>query len=157
MAKIQVANRTSIVDGTRVVVSADTHMIISVVVQTPTIITIAKTFSCLGTIPPHNITAGWVKILSSTPLMKAQNSLLARIPNFAIVPIRTETSHLLRRDCPLDPISPRKRQGLRKLREDQPKVILTVNKGVTMVVLDKQDYINKAQTYCHKRTPTDPS
>ena len=73
---------------------------------------------------PDNITARWVKILSSTPLMEAQNSLLARGPNFALVlrysptgeyiatvkvclklfprvaaESKTETSHLLRKDC----------------------------------------------------------
>ena len=32
-----------------------------------------------------------------------------------------------------------------ELMEDQSRVIITVDKGLVMVVLDKQDYINKTQ------------
>ena len=78
------------------------------------------------------------KTCPPTPLIEAQNSLLARDPDFTIVPryspkgeyitavkqvclklspkavteLRTETGCLLKRGCPLDPTSPRKRLGL---------------------------------------------
>ena len=36
-------------------------------------------------------------------------------------------------------------RALKELGKDQSRVILTVDKGVALVVLDKQDYINKVQ------------
>ena len=45
---------------------------------------------------------------------------------------------------------------IKELAEYQSRVILIVDKGVAMVVLDKQDYINKAHDL-HKRTHTEPS
>ena len=33
---------------------------------------------------------------------------------------------------------------MRELKRDKPRIVLTADKGVTMVVMDRQDYINKA-------------
>ena len=86
------------------------------------------------TIVDDNIRAKWVVNLSSSPLTEAQETLLARGPNFSIVPkcplkegymakveeaclklppkeaaeLRTETSHLLKRVLP-NPISAERR------------------------------------------------
>ena len=35
--------------------------------------------------------------------------------------------------------------GLVELKKDKDRIILTADKGVAMVILDKEDYINKAQ------------
>ena len=53
-------------------------------------------------------------------------------------------------------------KALKELRQDMDKVILTVDKGVAMVVPEKQDYINKAQDILVKRDtyrplPADPT
>ena len=37
------------------------------------------------------------------------------------------------------------RRGLVQLKRDKDKVVLTVDKGVAMVVMDKQDYTNKCR------------
>ena len=34
---------------------------------------------------------------------------------------------------------------LKQLREDQEKIVLTADKGVAMVVLDKKDYVDKVE------------
>ena len=34
--------------------------------------------------------------------------------------------------------------ALRELKRDRDRIVLTADKGVAMVVMDKQDYINKA-------------
>ena len=37
-------------------------------------------------------------------------------------------------------------KALTELKQDQSRVVLTADKGVAMVIMDQQDYINKAQT-----------
>ena len=64
------------------------------------------------------------------------------------------TSHL---------ISLRERPGPKKeFRKDKDRIIITVNKGVAMVVLDRQDYIRKAkdllaQRYTYRLLTPDPT
>ena len=36
--------------------------------------------------------------------------------------------------------------GLAKLKRDKDRVVLTVDKGVAMVVIDREDYIRKAES-----------
>ena len=54
-----------------------------------------------------------------------------------------------------------KRTALHQLRKDKDRIILTADKGVAMVVLDKEDYINKAKellnTQAYKEIPKDPT
>ena len=45
-------------------------------------------------------------------------------------------------NCNLNPAQCR---ALTQLKQDTTRVVLTVDKGVTMVIMDQQDYINKAQ------------
>ena len=51
--------------------------------------------------------------------------------------------------------------GLAQLKKDKDRAILTVDKGVAMVVIDKEDYINKAQELLAQPTyrpiPKDPT
>ena len=42
-------------------------------------------------------------------------------------------------------ISQEETKAIKELKSDSSRVILTVDKGVAMVVMDKQDYLNKAQ------------
>ena len=161
------------VDKMKVAILADTCMEITVANQNPnpnvssiisasnnttatTPKTAATTTSGPVTSAPDNLTAKWVKNLSSKPLMVAQNSLLARGPNFNIVPryspkgeyitgvekvclklpskaaaeLRNETRCLLRWDCPLKPnITQKETRAIKEIREVQTQVILTADKG----------------------------
>ena len=113
----------------------------------------------------------WVINLSTTPLTSAQEALLARGPNFTIVPkypprnlvlvieeagtrlspreaeeCRAESSQLLRKICtPLQPnLTLEEQRAIQELKEDHSWVVLTVDKGVAMVVMDREDYTDKA-------------
>ena len=53
-------------------------------------------------------------------------------------------------------------KALTELKQDNSRVVLTVDKGVAMVIMDQQDYINKAQTLLqdtntYKILPKDPT
>ena len=113
----------------------------------------------------------WVHNLSKTPLTEDQEKVLARGPNFAIVTkppvgkyisqiervcqqlnqgkaeeLRGETKAILKNIRPPRPnISKREEKAIQELRKDQEKIILTTDKGVAMVVLDKDDYIRKSE------------
>ena len=113
----------------------------------------------------------WVISLSSISLTKAENSLLTRGPNFAIVSKyspKGEYIAIVKKSCLKSPPSQQQNSGLKlgiyskgtpprpniteeetralkELREEQSRVILIVDKGKAMVVQDKQDYINMAQ------------
>ena len=49
---------------------------------------------------------------------------------------------------------------LRELKRDRDCIILTADKGVAMVIMDRQDYINKATSLLNQNTyrsiPRDP-
>ena len=113
----------------------------------------------------------WVHNLSKTPLTEDQEKVLARGPNFAIVAkppvgkyisqiervcqqldqgkaeeLRGETKAILKNIRPPRPnISKREEKAIQELRKDQEKIILTMDKGVAMVVLDKDDYIRNSE------------
>ena len=42
-------------------------------------------------------------------------------------------------------ITREKKKALRELKEDKDRIVLTVDKGVAMVVLDKREYLEKAE------------
>ena len=42
--------------------------------------------------------------------------------------------------------------ALRELKKDRDRIVLTADKGVAMVVLDRQDYINKANHLLNQNT-----
>ena len=135
-----------------------------------------------------NTNSKWVINLSKVELTKAQRSLLEKGPNFAISPnnipnvdyitaIETVCSKLkednaaeLRREIkgilkkgkiPKPNLNKEERTALTQLRKDKDRVILTVDKGVALVVLDKEDYNNKARdllnTPAYKELPRDPT
>ena len=51
--------------------------------------------------------------------------------------------------------------ALRELKWDRDHIVLTANEGVAMVIMDRQDYINKANSLLNQNTyraiPWDPT
>ena len=114
----------------------------------------------------------WVVNLSSVPLTPKQESLLAKGPNFALAPLnhpnvefisaielvcqnllnqdfqelRVETNDLPRKAKALKSnITKEESKTLKELRGDQERIVLTADKGVAKVVLDKKDYVDKVE------------
>ena len=114
----------------------------------------------------------WVINMSKTPLMEAQENLLAHGPNFAITPrsppigeyiaaveqmcqklthgeaeeMRAEVKAVLKKvQHPKVNITRAEQKALSELKKDNTRVILTADKGTCLVVMDKEDYINKSQ------------
>ena len=120
----------------------------------------------------------WVHNLSKTPLTEDQEKVLARGPNFAVVAkppvgkyisqiergcqqlnqgkaeeLRGETKAILKNIRPSRPnISKGEEKATQELRNDQGKIILTTDKGVAMVVLEKEDYIRKSEDLLKQNT-----
>ena len=116
--------------------------------------------------------------LSKTPLTKDQEKVLARGPNFAATAkppvseyisqiekacqqldqgkaeeLRGETKAMLKNiRLPRPNISKKEEKAIQELRKDQSKIVLTVDKGVAMVVLEKEDYIRKSEDLLKKNT-----
>ena len=136
----------------------------------------------------NNSNSKWVINLSKVELTQAQRSMLEKGPNFAISPnnipnldyitaietvcsklkeddaaeLRGEINGILKKGkTPKPNLDKEERIALNQLRKDKDRVILTADKGVTMVVLDKEDYINKAKdllnTPVYKEIPKDPT
>ena len=126
-----------------------------------------------------------------TPLTNEQLSLLQKGPNFAITPqippieayitateqassklpaqeadeFRTEVNKILKQQqhhnnhCNLNPFQHR---ALTQLKQDNSRVVLTADKGVAMIIMDQEDYTNKAQallqdTNTYKILPKEPT
>ena len=108
----------------------------------------------------------WVKNLSDTPLTEAQTRLLAHGPNFAITPrnppkeeyvasieyacqklkegeaeeLRVEIKNILKKTQPTrSNITKDEFQAIRELKHDDNRIILTMDKGVALVVLNKEE------------------
>ena len=130
----------------------------------------------------------WVKNLSSAPLTQDQIKALAHGPNFAIVPrrppggeyivaienvcnqlqqgkaeeLRGEIKSVLKKiHTPRSNITKEERKAIDELRRDKTKMILTMDKGVSMVVMDRDDYNQKAETLlqqsAYRPIPSDPT
>ena len=120
----------------------------------------------------NHVNDKWVINLSKDNLTQAQVSVLAKGPNFSIAPnnipnmdyitavesmcgklkeedamaLRTDINALLRKaKMPKPNLTKEERTGLAKLKKDKDRVVLIADKGVAMVVMDKQEYINKAE------------
>ena len=73
-----------------------------------------------------------------------------------------DTNALLRKaKIPKPNLTKEERIGLNQLKKDKDRVVLTADKGVALVVMDKQDYISKAEallaTPVYKTIPRDPT
>ena len=133
-------------------------------------------------------TRRWVRNLSSTPLTEAQFSLLAHGPNFTIVPRHPHGEYItvIEQAClkleahnaeelratmrgalrnspkPTNNITKQEIQVLAELKRDQSRVILTADKGVAIVIMDKEDYQEEAKALLedqgtYKALKTDPT
>ena len=114
----------------------------------------------------------WVINISKTKLSEGQRSV-PEGPNYAIAPrytssldyitaiesvshklkeedageLRADINSLLRRaQVPKSNLTKEESIGLAQLKKDKDRVVLTVDKGVAMVVMDKEDYIQKAES-----------
>ena len=71
--------------------------------------------------------------------------------------LRAETNYLLRRSN----ITKEENKALKELREDQDRMVLTTDKGVAMVVLDRKEYMDKVEglltQLAYKAITTDPT
>ena len=74
----------------------------------------------------------------------------SKLPSNEAEELRSDVSHLLRQqhtqhnnNSNLNPVQCR---ALTQLKQDTFRVVLTVDKGVAMVIMDQQDYTNKANT-----------
>ena len=121
----------------------------------------------------------WVINLSNKPLTPAQRSVLAKGPNFAVTPrqppnleyitaieaactklsqqdaeeLRANINRVLRSSHhPKPNLTKAQMSALRELKKDRDRIILTADKGVAMVVMDRQDYINKANHLLNQNT-----
>ena len=129
----------------------------------------------------------WLINLSSTPLPEDQEKLLAHGPKFVITPrqapiyeyivateqactklekgkqeeFRVEVKKLLQQDQNKRStnISKEEFKALRELKKDNNRLILTADKEVALVVMEKADYIKKAEDLLkedtYKRIPED--
>ena len=126
--------------------------------------------------------------MSSKPLTTAQEQLLAHRPNFAVTtrspPIgeyiaaiertcqnmeqgeademRAEVKAVVKKSQPhRHNITREEQKALRELKEDNTRVVCTADKGVCMVVLDREEYIKKAEELLnqdsYKIIPADPT
>ena len=116
----------------------------------------------------------WVINLSQTSLNKGQISLLTKGPNFARVQkrlpnidyitaiesvchklkeedageLKADINSLLKRaQVPKANLTKQESIGLSQLKKDMDRVVLIADKGVAMVVTDKEDYIKKAESF----------
>ena len=112
-------------------------------------------------------------------MTQAQRSVLAKGPNFAVSPkqppnleyitaieaactkqsqqdaeeLRADISRVLRSSHPPKPnITKAQNLALRELKKDRDHIVLTADKGVAMVIMDRQDYINKANSLLKQNT-----
>ena len=121
----------------------------------------------------------WVINLSSKPLTQAQRSVLAKGPNLAVTPmhppnleyimaieslctklgqqddeeLRAEINKVLRSSQPPKAnLTKAQPQAIRELKRERDHIVLTADKGVAMVIMDRQDYINKSNNLLNQPT-----
>ena len=129
----------------------------------------------------------WVHNLSKTPLTEVQEKALAHGPNFVVVarepPVSKYISQIERvcqqlkqgkaeelgrnqadfkeHTSPKPNIAKEEAKAIQELKKDQGIIILTVDKGVSMAVMDKDEYIKKSEDLLHQPTykelTTDPT
>ena len=73
-------------------------------------------------------------------------SICNKLKEQEVQELRADVNPLLRRThTPKPNLTKQERRGLAQFKKDKDRMILTVGKGVAMVVMDKEDYINKAK------------
>ena len=120
-------------------------------------------------LPAQNNSNKWVINLSSTSLSQAQKSLLAKEPNYAVAlnphleyitsiesacqnldheeaeELRADINRMLRSSQPPKPnLTKAELKALTELKKDSNRIVLTANKSVAIIVMDRKDYIDRA-------------
>ena len=73
-------------------------------------------------------------------------SICSQLKEQEVQELRVDVSSLLRRvHTPKPNLTKQERRGLVQLKKDKDRLVLTTDKGVAMVVIDKEDYIHKAK------------
>ena len=130
----------------------------------------------------------WVINLSSIPLIQAQTSVLAKGPNFVVSPrhppnleyitaiesvctkfgqqdaeeLRADINRVLRSShAPKSNLTKAQSPAIRELKRDRDQIVLIADKGISMVIMDRQDYINKSNNLLnqpiYRAIPQDPT
>ena len=121
----------------------------------------------------------WVRNISKTPFTQVQEKLLLHGPNFVIVPkepptseyivaiekaclklptgkaeeLRGEIKAILKKKTNTKPnITKEEHWVIKELRNDNTRMVLTAEKGVSMVVMDKEDYDTKSEELLQSST-----
>ena len=136
-------------------------------------------------------TKKWVKNLSNTPLTVEEERLMSHGPKFVIKPrrppvreyvaaveqacsrlsqgeadkLQVEVKKALKKaqnkTMTTSNITCDELKALKELKEDKSIIILTMDKGVALVIMEKNDYIQKAEallnTSTYKKIPEDPT
>ena len=136
----------------------------------------------------NNSNNKWVKNLSRRPLTKAQENILSHGPNYAIVTreppigeyvaqiervcqsltqgegeeLRAEVKAIMKKTKPPKlNISKEEARAIKELKKDQDRMVLTADKGVSMVVMDREEYERKSEDLLNQPTyralPSDPT
>ena len=132
-----------------------------------------------GSSPLEEPDPKWVINLSSKPLTPAQRSVLAKGPNFAVTPghlpnleyitaieaactklsqqdaeeLRADINWVLRSSHPPKPnLTKAQNLAIRELKKDRDHIVLNADKGVAMVIMDRKDYISKADNLISQNT-----
>ena len=120
----------------------------------------------------NNNNWNWVRNLSRRPLTKAQEKILRHGPNYAIVTkeppigeyiaqvervcqsltqgeaeeLRGEVKSIMKKiKPPKSNISKEEARAMKELKKDQDRIVLTADKGVSMVVMEREDYERKSE------------
>ena len=100
---------------------------------------------------------------NSVPYMgPVVESMHSKLREDEAIELRTDINALLRKSkAPKSNITKEERIGLAGLKKDKDRVILTADKGVAMVVMDKEEYVSKAQELltqpAYRSIPSDPT
>ena len=89
------------------------------------------------------------------------NLFVANLRNKKHKNLGQRLTHYLEELTPKPNLTKQEMKGLLQLRKDKNRLILAADKGVAMVVMDKEDYINKAKKLlgqqAYKRLDKDPT
>ena len=132
-----------------------------------------------GSSPLEEPNPKWVINLSSKHLTPAQRSVLAKGPNFAVTPkhppnleyitaIEAACTKLSQQDAeehraninqalrashpPKANLTKAQNLAIRELKKDRDYIVLTADKGEAMVIMDRKDYISKANNLLSQNT-----
>ena len=76
--------------------------------------------------------------------------------------LRADINRVLKSSHPTKPnINKAEAQSLKELKRDKDRIVFTADKGVVMVIMDRQDYINKSNQLlsqpAYRAIPRDPT